>query len=455
MENIIYMACLKLYSRIFLFILFSLFIFIEGTTAEEPVDSSQNYIKELWSLADNIYMSNTVDAIDMSKKAFQLAKDNNYEEGMSKSLGILANAYGFIGKYDLALDCLLEKVQLEEKRGNVRNMASALINIGLNYVDQKEYQDGLDYLKQAESLINKNNIIALKPTIQINLGDLYFKLKDYNLSEQMFKKVLTENFFNNKFSYQSKAKLGIANIYMEKQDIKNADIYFHDAINGLIKVDEKENLFEAYLGMANLKFQIDEVDSAITYAMMTYQLSKQFNSLKFSEQSSQLLSDYYAKINKNDSAYYYLKLHNNINDQIFSLENVRKMKAISINEKLRLQALEEQKIENKKKWRQQLQFIFLTIFIPTLFAISLFLSRKKVNILIIRLLGVTSLMFAFEFLTLLLHPIVANLTHHNPILEIMIFVLIGFIMVPSHHKIEKFFIDRLLRKKISNSDSAE
>ena len=434
----------------FLFLLNPSEIIYAGNESE---DSTQNYVKELWTLADNIYMSNTEEALKLSKKAYQISKDNNFMEGMSKSLGIQANAYGFIGKYDLALNSLLEKVKLEEILGNNRNMASALISIGLNYIDQKEFQDGLLYLKQAELIIDKKNIKELKPTIQINLGDLYFKLKDYKLSKQMFEKVLVGKDVKNYSTFIAKAKLGLANIYLENKALDSARIYYQSAINGLLRTDEKENLFEAYLGIANLQLLRNNIDSSIIYAKKSYQLAKDYNSLKFCEKSTLMISDLFAIKNNGDSAYHYLKLHNSINDEIFSLENVRRLKTISMDEKIRQQNLEEERINKQKRWRQQLQLVFITIFIPTLFAISLFLSRKKVKIVVIRLLGVVSLMFAFEFLTLLLHPIVAEITHHNPILEILIFVLLGFVLVPGHHKVEKFFLQRLLKHKIDPTDN--
>ena len=40
-------------------------------------------------------------------------------------------------------------------------------------------------------------------------------------------------------------------------------------------------------------------------------------------------------------------------------------------------------------------------------------------------MGIISLLLLFEYLTLLLHPMIANLTHHKPVLELLIFVVIG------------------------------
>ena len=58
-------------------------------------------------------------------------------------------------------------------------------------------------------------------------------------------------------------------------------------------------------------------------------------------------------------------------------------------------------------------------------------------------MGIISLLFLFEFLTLLLHPLVKELTHHIPILELLVFVGVAALLVPAHHKLEQILLKRL------------
>jgi hypothetical protein len=92
---------------------------------------------------------------------------------------------------------------------------------------------------------------------------------------------------------------------------------------------------------------------------------------------------------------------------------------------------------------QQLQLLLIGIFIPGIFLLTLILSRAHMHPRIVRLLGVISLLFLFEYLTLLLHPIVAAFTHHTPVLEILIFVGVAALVIPLHHKLEHWMIHRL------------
>ena len=53
----------------------------------------------------------------------------------------------------------------------------------------------------------------------------------------------------------------------------------------------------------------------------------------------------------------------------------------------------------------------------------------------------------FEYLTLLLHPYVAEITHHTPVYEMLIFVTIAAILIPGHHRIEHWLIEKLIQKR--------
>jgi hypothetical protein len=71
------------------------------------------------------------------------------------------------------------------------------------------------------------------------------------------------------------------------------------------------------------------------------------------------------------------------------------------------------------------------------------LSKRKVPAKLIKTLGIISLLLFFEYLTLLLHPIVAEITHHTPVLELLIFVCIAALLIPTHHRVERWLLEKL------------
>jgi NADH:ubiquinone oxidoreductase subunit 3 (subunit A) len=64
----------------------------------------------------------------------------------------------------------------------------------------------------------------------------------------------------------------------------------------------------------------------------------------------------------------------------------------------------------------------------------------------IEFLGVIALLIVFEFLNLFLHPFLENITHHTPVLMLLALVCIAALLVPLHHKLEKWTITKLVKK---------
>lgn len=96
--------------------------------------------------------------------------------------------------------------------------------------------------------------------------------------------------------------------------------------------------------------------------------------------------------------------------------------------------------------------LLIAIFIPAFFLITFLLSRVNMHIKLIWLPGVFSLLFLFEYLNLLLHPTVAMLTNHTPILEILIFVWMAAILIPLHHRLEHWLIHKLIHHRHGNHE---
>jgi amino acid transporter len=75
------------------------------------------------------------------------------------------------------------------------------------------------------------------------------------------------------------------------------------------------------------------------------------------------------------------------------------------------------------------------------------LSRSFItNTKLIKFLGVIALLIVFEFLNLLLHPFLERITNHSPVLMLLGLVCIAALLVPLHHKLEKWTPTKLVEK---------
>jgi tetratricopeptide (TPR) repeat protein len=411
----------------------------------EKIDS--NKVRLMWQYADEINNSDPEKSILISQQAVYMARSNKYTEGLSRSLGVLANGFINIGNYPRALEYHLQKLKIEEKRNKPRNMGSVLINIGIVYVLEQEYQKAIFYYRKADSVISNNNVEDLIYQVKLNLGDAFDKLNVpdsafyyYDLSLQRAEEL-------NNIYFAGISKIGLGHYYRKKQNFDSSAANYRTAIAILTREHDDFLLCETTLGFAKLFKQNNQLDSAQHYAALSINVAKRGGFLSNELDAAEFLKNYYKEEENIDSAFAYYSIVQTLNDSINSKTKVRDLQILSINEQTRQLQLEEDKRIAAKERSQQLQMLFIALFIPGFFILTLLLSRVRIPIRMVKILGVLSLLIFFEFLTLLLHPTVKEITHHTPVLEMLIFVAIASILIPLHHRVEHWLIEKLVQMR--------
>ena len=414
---------------------------LDQLLSKEKIDS--NKVTLMWKIADvkSIYDPET--ALKLSTEALFLAKKIKYEEGQSRSLGITANIFVKLGNYPRALEFNIRKLQLEEKRHKPRSLASVLMSIAVVYVYQEEYHEALKYYYKSDSVIQQYKVSDFYFNIALNLGDVYDRLNVTDSAYTYFKKSLAiaEGLKNDDLIGAS--LVGMGHSYLKQEKYTSALENYHSSITHLQIANDDDLICEASLGLATLYRKLNDNDSSVYYANQSRLIGEKDGFLPRHLDAVKFLSEHYKQVKNIDSAFYYLNYVKILNDSINSKSRIRESQILSSNEQLRQLEIEENKRLAQRERVQQLQLLFIGIFIPGFFLMTLLLSKIKIHIRVVKLLGVISLLILFEYLTLLLHPYVAALTHHTPVYEMFIFVTIAAILIPAHHRIEHWLIIRL------------
>lgn len=409
-----------------------------------------NRVKLMWRLASVMSVYSPDTALVYAQKSLNLATEIKYSDGQSKAMGVLASSFRKLGNYSRALEYNFRKLQLAEKETNPDDLATVLMNIGIIYRYQEEYPNALLYYYKADSVIQQYKLEDSKYYILMNLGDVYDRMNKPDSAFDYFNKSLIVSTSLKNEDFIGNSMTGLGHTYLKMGNYDFAKLNYYSAIGHLRTSNNDEVLCEAYLGLANLfKKTGGSMDSAIFYAHRSLDLAETDGFLNWQLDATRFLTDLY-KDNKNiDSAFVYLSKGQQLNDSINSKEKIRKIQLLSSNENLRqLEIAERNRIAAKER-KQQLQYLFIGIFIPGFFLLTLLLSRIRIHPRIIKVLGILSLLILFEYLLLLLHPTVAELTHHTPVLEMLIFVSIAAILIPAHHRIEGWLIKKLIHRNES------
>ncbi len=414
----------------------------------ETTDS--NRVTLLWKLAEQYQFFKPDTTILLAQEAQLLASRIKFIEGESKSFAIMATGQYLLGNYTASLNNYMQKLKIEEKRNSIRNYASALNNIGLMYILLADYKAALSYLYRADSIINAVGGLAkkdLQNNILTNLGETYYRMKRQDSAKHYFSKSLNIALLKNNIYMQGVAFLGLANVYASERNDSTALVNYRLALSILNDGTNNDMLCETALGFANVFQNNAQRDSAFHYAMLAYNVANRDGFLSRELDASNFLSHFYKNKNKLDSAFVYMEHAMMLQDSLKGQAKTREAMIISSNEQTRQAEIAAQNLLDKQTRLQQLQILAICLFIPTFLIITVAISRIRIHRNIVRFMGVVSLLLIFEFIILLLHPLVEKIMHHNKVYELLLLVCIGAGLVPLHHRLEHLVLEKLTKNK--------
>jgi tetratricopeptide (TPR) repeat protein len=411
--------------------------------AKEKVDTERAIL--LYRLSAGFQTFKPDSALIYAQSAYNYSTKIKFLRGQSWALNQMAVAYNRLGNHPLALENYIHSLKIEEQRGYADNIAIAHMDISLLYASENDTKKALHYALIADSIIQKNDFPELSLYSLLNIGDIYEKAdmlteafsyttRCLNNAKKMGNHLITGSALNN-----------LGNIYLKMNKPQQAIASYFASFPYLNTMYDNNTLSEGNLGLSKAYQKIGKTDSAKYYAHLSYDISYDHNFLQQALNASTLISQLYKAEKNIDSAFAYQEIMIDLNNKIASREKIKQLQLISTEEQLRQNEIAAKLEEEKAELRQKLQLLAIGIMIPIFFLISRYISRRKVSKKVVEFSGVLSLLLLFEYITLLIHPLVAELTHHSPFLEIIIFICIAAIMTPTHHKIESRLIGALSR----------
>ncbi len=197
----------------------------------------------------------------------------------------------------------------------------------------------------------------------------------------------------------------------------------------------------------NFLLSSNKIVAAKELAQQLLETGKKLNNYDFKQAAAGFLRTVYDSLDKTDSAYYFARLESAFRDSVFSKEKINKIQYLAFSEQLRISEEEAKKIQEAEQRKQNIQYALIALGIIIFIITFLLLSRRFLtNAKVIEFFGVIALLIVFEFLNLLLHPFLERITHHSPVLMLLALVCIAALLVPLHHKLEKWATHKLVEK---------
>ena len=155
----------------------------------------------------------------------------------------------------------------------------------------------------------------------------------------------------------------------------------------------------------------------------------------------------YTQSNQKDSIIYYSQLQIDYKDSVSNQKKVSEFQNITFAQQLRQIDEETKSKQATEERKQNIQYALIALGITTFIIPYLLLSRSFItDEKLITFFWVVALLIVFEFLNLLLHPFLERVTNHSPVLMVLALVCIAALLVPFHHRVEKWATAKLVEK---------
>jgi tetratricopeptide (TPR) repeat protein len=365
------------------------------------------------------------------------------------ALSVLAYTLWYAGNYPDAEETYFKALHAAEPLKD--SLLTASIYNGLAVVNRNEgnFRQAINYyLRAMEFAKNPRDNDYLMAALA-DLGKSYEQLNildsAFATTQDCLSMILRKYHGNNVIGGGIHASMGI--IYSKLGNEKLAEEYFRLSFKLSAEVNNQRLLARSYEEFAEHFYRFHHVDSAILYATKAIQMDEQKGFLVYQLSASALLSKLYQEKNKIDSAFKYQNIMIATRDSLFSNEKLNRIQTLQFNEQLREQQQQIEEEKAKETHQRNLQYAAIAVGIITFIILFFVFSRSiVVKEKFISFFGVLGLLAVFEFINLLIHPYLETFTKDSPVLMLLILIGVGALLIPLHHKLEKWITEKMVEK---------
>ena len=369
---------------------------------------------------------------------------------------LIALAYCGVGEYFYstsdyrqALEFQFKSLAFAEKVRSAANIWLATKDIGVDFKELKNYPEALKYLKKCEPFLKAaavKDITAPNRTYS-HLAETFLRLGRTD-SALKYIQLTNEVTLKEQDVYGFARMLYIfAGVYKAKGDADLAESYYKKCI----AFSDSENMALPYITSATdygqYLFNLKQFYLSKQYGLSALNKAKQSGNKLGVINAAILLNDAYYSLGQKDSSYYFSKLKDAYSDSVFNERQAYQIQNLSFAEQIK-EKEEKAVLEEEQNQRQQnIQFALIAFGIIAFIILFLLFSRSIIaNESLISFFGILGLLVVFEFINLLIHPWLASFTHDSPVLMLLALVVIASLLIPLHHRLEKWIKEKMIEK---------
>lgn len=291
------------------------------------------------------------DGLSELHKAHGIAKHIKDRRLEARVLNNFGNIYRETGDFARALNYFEESLVINEDLGDEIATSVNLTSIAQLLYDLNDFDSALDYAIRCLPIFENAHDDNRVTTTYNVLGNIYFKREEYEEAKQYFEKNL-KNAEHASSAYII-ALSGMGKVYYRLHDFEQARECLEQALKEAIELEnaEVQIISNYYLG----KVQMDEGDfrQALFFLNKAFEMAEDYLRKHDVMSLHETLSVLYDKMGNIPSAFYHLKAHEQLKEEIFQQTTLNKLRNLQIRQKVELSQKEKEVAERTAQLKQQ------------------------------------------------------------------------------------------------------
>jgi tetratricopeptide (TPR) repeat protein len=389
-------------------------------------------------------LSTNIDsAFYFAETGLKLAREIKYTSGEAACLNQLGGILFGTAHFPESLSNQLKALELYEKLDDIKGMIKVRGDIANIYSRQENFEKAVEYIRSV--IVLKRKVGEDERAVYFGLGKAHEFNKDLDSALIYYQRCYEYLLTNPSKERIPFVLIHLGNVHLKQKNYMLALSYARMAASALGNIKDSVGISSVYTHIAEIFHETDQRDSAVYYAEKAFGVGTRNKAIDGVIDPALLLAKLYE--NDDKKAYFYFKTAKIFQDSIFSVKKLNEISVLSFKENERQRELNESRLLEEETRKNNMQYAAIAAGLLTFLIFFLLISNSIiVNEKLVRFLGVLSLLMVFEFLNLLLHPYVAEFTHHSPILLLLAMVVIAACLIPTHHKLEKWITQKMVQK---------
>ena len=310
-----------------------------------------------------------------TEKRLQIAKQNNYKLAEAHALTSKGYQDAIRGRYAASYQNLLLAFKIvkdpktEEKNGwrlaeypipgksRLQVLANAHQNFSALMRNTENIEQEIIHLKESLRIVRQINDIGRQMFLNMNLAQAYLNLNQIDSALYFAKEA---DAFSKNPAYKGKYRglniSRIGDVYLKKGDKQQAKKYYYEGLFLSNQKNNKNGITQINHKLIQLFLQESEKDSALIYAVKNLGIIKSISNESLETNTGSAYEDVYLAYklnNKVDSTYKYQGFTLATKDSLYKIriKNLTDFQSLSLQETMRLENLEKDKIQTQSKIR--------------------------------------------------------------------------------------------------------